>query len=246
MCPCSFVVKLTNYNCVLAERIEKKHPTRTNQDADTARAYLNGALSLKESFEIDAANAYKQLQDKGKLSSGDAVGVSRAISHQATLATSNFMTHNPPGHGAKKQLKAQMQKVEHPKGPTWIRQHGQDVNLAVKGASRRVKNNRLQGVCELEDSDDDSVEVVDRKPAASKTLAGKRADSTIDPDVEKVKRLRKASQKSINSKKDFDDLSKKEKKEHERHMKAMKWYSKAIKDNSCKEVTGMLLDGNEE
>ena len=125
------------------------------------------------------------------------------------------------------------------------------MNLAVKGAARRVTNNRLAGICELEDSDeDDEVEVVeedDRKPAAKGTVSAKRTGSpAMDRDVEKVKRLRRASQKAINFEKDFDDLSKKEKREQERHMKALAWYGKAIKENNCKQVTGMLVDGEEE
>ena len=249
LCPCSFAVKISNYNCVLADRYDKENKTKKvsyDERTDSARDYLNGALKLKESFQKDASNEYTQLQKEGKLSAGDVDGIKRSIDHQAALSTSNFLCHNPPGHGAKRQLRAHMQQLEHRKGPTWIRHHGKDVNLAANGAERREKNNRLAGVCELnsdgDEVDDDEVELIEaKKPAA------KRPDSfAIDPDVDKVKRLRKACQDQIDFETDFDDLDKKEKKQQERHMKAMRWYGRALKENSCKEVTGMLVDGEEE
>ncbi len=76
-----------------------------------------------------------------------------AILHQSSLSAVNFILHNPPGHRAHLQLKNQMEALSHAKGPSFISQHGKDVNLAGTGAERRIANNSLQSVHEL-DSDD--------------------------------------------------------------------------------------------
>ena len=153
---CSFVCSLgTNYQVVLEDRYERNNTidlSSPDNEQDTARAYLNQALELKRSSSKAIKSAYNQLQDDGKLSRHpkDSAHIDRAIAHQTSLSTANFMLHNPPGHGARLQLKNQMQALSHAKGPTFISHHGMDVNLAGTGAERRVSNNGLRCVKELE------------------------------------------------------------------------------------------------
>ena len=139
LCSCSFVCKLgQDYDYVLAERMDSANPTPDPAAFDNAKVYLNNALTVKTSALQSAKSMYKTLQEEGKLSQNcDTKGLNRAISRTTSLATSNFMTHNPPGHGARQQLKAKAQILNHPKGATWISECGRDRNLAGTGAERR-------------------------------------------------------------------------------------------------------------
>ena len=139
---CSFVCSLANYQVLLEDRYKRNtvdlFPPAGKQD--TARAYLNQALELKQS----SSKAIK-LQDDSKFSRhpNNSVHLDYAIAYQASLSTANFMLHNPPVHGARLQLKNQMQALSHAKGPSFISHHGMDVNLAGTGAERRLSDNGL-------------------------------------------------------------------------------------------------------
>ena len=207
LCSCSFVCKLgQDYDYVLAERMDSANPTPDPAAFDNAKVYLNNALTVKTSALQSAKSMYKTLQEEGKLSQNcDTKGLNRAISRTTSLATSNFMTHNPPGHGARQQLKAKAQILNHPKGATWISECGRDRNLAGTGAERRVKNNCLQGVSELsimEDNRDAVMDVWNARPVQEKMPDDKRAwrnsrsPSTSSIDI----RIRKRANKIFHNK----------------------------------------------
>ena len=67
-----------------------------------------------------------------------------------------------------------------------------------------------------------------------------------DPDEAKVRRLREKAQEKISYDKDFDKMSKKDKKSHKMAIKLLWYYTKSILEGKCGEVTGMLLDGDED
>jgi hypothetical protein len=52
-----------------------------------------------------------------------------AVGKQAALITAKHYVNNPPAHGAHAGLASKMQVIKHPKGPTWIKMNGMDVNL---------------------------------------------------------------------------------------------------------------------
>jgi hypothetical protein len=257
-CPCTFVCKLSNYNSVKMERLAKDNPPPVAAAVDNTREYLNSATSLKDTSIAFTKGSYLELQSEGKLGRNDNDGTMRAISHQASLAASNNILHNLPGPRARQQLAGQMSLLNHAKGASWIRQHGVDRNLAGTGAERRVTNNRLKGaLTHSSDSDDeDIVHVVCSHSnrnvliasSAMKTSSSKKsaADVNVDEPREKVIRLRNACKKSISYDTDYDELEESEKKKQGQQMKALKYYSKAIRENACEEVTGMLVDGEDD
>ena len=51
---------------------------------------------------------------------------------------------------------------------------------------------------------------------------------------------------SINFSKVFDDLDEEDKKMQRKSTRAITWYSKTIRKERCDDVTGMLIDGDEE
>ena len=162
------------------------------------------------------------------------------------------MTHNPPSHRARSEIMTKMKKLHHCKGPTWIHHFGHDVNLAGTRAQSRVKNNRLIDTLGLQESDDDEVQLV-AKPAAKKSASksamkpsNKKSAAKKESSLEKVERMRNCCKQSINFSKDFDDLDEEEKKKQRKSMRAITWYSKTIREERCDDVTGMLIDRDEE
>ena len=121
-----------------------------------------------------------------------------------------------------------------------------------------MANNRLKGALTLSsDSDNEEVVHVVRSrlnrnvliaSLATKTSSSKKpaADVNADESREKVIRVRNACKKSISYDTDYDELEDSEKKKHGQQMKALKYYSKAIRENACEEVTGMLVDGEDD
>ena len=159
---CSFVVKISNYNDVKLARLAKERELPVPADVYNARTYLNSATSLKEDTIEAATTSYKQMEKEGKLKPN--ANISRAISHQASLETSHFVLHNPPGSHARHELAAKMKLVSHPRGASWIKENGVDRNLGSYGAEMRVNNNKLKDVQEFEmaDSEEDEVVLVER------------------------------------------------------------------------------------
>lgn len=241
---CSFVCSMANYQAVLEDRLDRESVDLSSPgDQDNARAYLNRALELKQTSTNSVKDTYAQLQDEGKLSRRryDSAHVDRAISHQASLSAANFILHNPPGHGARLQLKHRMEALSHAKGPSFISQHGKDVNLAGTGAERRVANNGLRSVHELDS--DDEMEVWDasaRKSAPDPVVANSAVSRT------KVERMRECAKSKIDFEKDVDELASAEKKKQNRQMEAVRFYSKNIRDDTCDDVTGMLMGGDDD
>ena len=64
------------------------------------------------------------------------------------------------------------------------------------------------------------------------------ADSTVSR--KKVERMRESAKSQIDFGKDVDELASAEKKQN-RHMKALRFYNKNIRDDTCDDVTGMLI-----
>ena len=107
-----------------------------------------------------------------------------------------------------------------------------------------MKNNRLQGLSELEDDRDAMMDVwnSNEKPAARKSDA---SSMLKDVPTEKVERMRERCKKSINCDKDYDELDKDEQAEQKKNMNAMKFYSKNLREKTCDDVTGMLTAGDD-
>ena len=244
---CSFVCSMGNYQAVLEDRLDRESVILPSPgEQNNARAYLNKALQLKQTSTNCAKNAYAELIDEGKLSRRyDSSHLDCAISHQASLSASNFVLHNPPGHRSRLQLKNQMEALSHAKGPSFISHHGKDVNLAGTGADRRMTNNRLQNVSELDS--DNEMEVWDagtRKTAAATKPDPVVANSTVSRT--KVGRMRERAKSQIDFEKDVDELASAEKKKQNKQMEAVRFYNKNIRDDTCDDVTGMLMGGDDD
>jgi hypothetical protein len=129
-----------------------------------------------------------------------------------------------------------------------------------------VRNNGLHDVHLLEsDNDDDKVlEVVRshsnknvfvdvaswKKPVAKSDEKPAAMPAASIPNVKlsksNVKRLSSVCKEEIKYKKDSDKMTKAEKKKHDQSMKALKYYNKHTTEDKCDEVTGMLIDGDED
>ena len=165
------------------------------------------------------------------------------------------MLHNIPGPRARNEFASRMGALAHPKGGSWINQHGVDRNLGGTGAQRRMTNNRLEKG-EVHYDSSESVECVERsksnrnvfvKTAISRKPSPRKPSPKKKTATAKVMRLRRVLRKSIDKSVDYDDLVEGEKKKHDERMKANKYYSKHIKDGegACEEITG-LFDNDEE
>ena len=155
---------MSNFTTVKAARLAKDNGAPDPAEVDNAREFLNGATSLKEDFIVNTKESYSTLEAEGKLTvrdAGDRVGVDRSISHQASLSTATHMLHNIPGPRAHNEFASHMGVLAHPKGASWINQHGVDRNLGGTGAQRRMTNNRLEKG-EVHYDSSESVECVER------------------------------------------------------------------------------------
>jgi hypothetical protein len=146
-CSCSFVVSTTNYVTVRIASSGAQKPTKSDSDMDNAREFLKAGAKVRKLVAGDAAEAYEKMMDDGKLEYDDKE-LGRAISKQASFVTAQHYIENPPAHGARAGLAAKISMLAHPKGPTWIRRNGVDVNLGGSGSERRANNNGLTCVQE--------------------------------------------------------------------------------------------------
>ena len=115
-------------------RLKTENPNPFPAAVDIAWEYLNGKTSLKDKYVTDASMAYARLQLEGKLASRDTKGLAHAISHWALFSTANHMNYNHPDPQARQELVAPMSTLNHPKGASWICQHGQDRNPLWHGS----------------------------------------------------------------------------------------------------------------
>jgi hypothetical protein len=126
------------------------------------------------------------MMDDGKLEYDDKE-LGCAISKQASFVTAQHYIENPPAHGARAGLAAKISMLAHPKGPTWIRRNGVDVNLGGSGSERRANNNGLTCIQEEEPEEiDDVVHVVSvssgaKGKGASSNHVGDRVAMTLLP-----------------------------------------------------------------
>ena len=229
-------------------------------EVDNAWEFLNGATSLKEDFIVNTEEAYSILEAEGKLAvrcAWDRVGVDRSISHQASLSTATHMLHNVPGPRACDEFASHMGALAHPKGASWIHQHGIDRNLGGTGAQRCMAKKCLEKGEVHSDSPVESVECVERsksnrnvfvKTAISRKPSPWKPTSKKKTATTKVMRLRRILWKSIDKSVDYNDLVEGKNKEHDEHMKANKYYTKYTKDGEgvCEEITGLFDDNEEE
>ena len=57
--------------------------------------------------------------------------------------------------------------------------------------------------------------------------------------------MRNACKKTISYDTDYNEVEESEKKKQGQQMKTLKYYSKATRNNACEEVTGMLVNGED-
>jgi hypothetical protein len=68
------------------------------------------------------------------------------VGNQAALITAKHYVNNPLACGARAGLASKMQVIKHPKGPTWIKMNGMDVNLGSSRATSRAVYNGLTSI----------------------------------------------------------------------------------------------------
>ena len=229
-------------------------------EVDDAWEFLNGATSLKEDIIVNTKEAYSTLEAEGKLTvrcTWDRVEVDRLISREASLSTATHVLHNVPGPRACDEFDSHMGALAHPKGASWIHQHGIDRNLGGTGEQCCMTNNCLEKDEVHSDSPVESVECVERsksnrnvfvKTAISRKPSPRKPSSKKKTVTTKVMCLRRVLWKYTDKSVDYNDLVEGENKKHDERMKANKYYTKYIKDGegACEEITGLFDDNKEE
>ena len=154
--------------------LNDQKPTKSGSNVNDAREFLKVGTKVRKSAEGDAAEAYDEMLDDGKLEYDDKE-LGRATSRQASLVTAQHYLNNPPAHGARAGLAAKMNMLAHPKGPMWVRRNGVGVNLGGSGSESRTINNGLTCIQEEPLDPDDVIQVV----GAAKGSRRARDDSGV-------------------------------------------------------------------
>jgi len=189
---------------------------------------------VSESASAGALEAYQEQVKAGGLRASEDE-IFQAASKQASLAAAQQYLHKPPNYLERPGLLTQINTLQHPKGPGWIRQSGIDENLGSQ--NHRANNNNLTIMLENDNEEDSDLEVIENA----------KIDST-QTNIGKVQRMQAHCRASINYDTPMKDLSSGEQASQHEIKQAMRFYSRQIGDGegACKaEVIGMVDDTDE-
>lgn len=217
-CPlnCNGDASCTIYNCaynfcwpvastadVKAEmnlQAKKDHHVDYDSSRDNSNSWFNAAHKAGTLAAVTARNGLLLDRKSCKNDSSD-----RQIAAYETDAMdfgiAQFMLSNPPSRHVHQDIARHVQALEHPLGPTFIRDsRGVDVNLRPNAAKQRHRNNRLESSVDIVNIDDNNcVEVMDDccVEVSSKLSSCAESDITEGERIDRVKRLKKKAMDDV-------------------------------------------------
>jgi hypothetical protein len=146
-------VTISNYSAGMIGLMNPQQPRKSQDDKNDVRAFLKVGAEVQKSAVEDANEAYGKMMADGKLdgSHSGRKEIAAAVANQSLLITAQHYVNNPPAHGEQSGLHNNMKSLEHAKGPSWICQNGNDMNLGGSGDQKH-------SVEIQESSDNDSIE----------------------------------------------------------------------------------------
>jgi hypothetical protein len=189
---------------------------------DSRVDHIQSFFVISESASAGALQAYTQFAEAGGLQASEDQ-LMRAASTHASLATAQNYLTRPPNFLQRNGILAQINTLQHKKGPAWIRENGIDRNLG--STNQRSNNNNLTIML----------------PTSNETAI---IDST-QTNVGKVKRMQVHCRGAINYNAPMKDLSPDEQVVQNELKQAVRFYGEQMirGEDACKAQVIDMIDG---
>ncbi len=151
LCTCDAFIDLGQYHAIVAVLTVTTSQSCNADSRANAVEWLERGMNVNHEQRRTSAEVYSNLMQNGSLAGNSNAALN--IDNEAALAQSLHMVGNSTfDHGTLRVLRAQVDAVQHPAGPTFTRYGDLNIHGRTTAADRRNTNNHLQGraLCDLE------------------------------------------------------------------------------------------------
>jgi hypothetical protein len=151
LCTCDAFIDLGQYHAIVAVLTVTTSQSRNADSRANAVEWLERGMNVNHEQQRTSAVVYSNLMQNGSRAGNSNVALN--IDNEAALTQSLHMVGNSTfDHGTLRALRAQVDAVQHPAGPTFTQYGDLNIHGRTTAADCRNTNNRLQGraLCDLE------------------------------------------------------------------------------------------------